>query len=57
MVPILFDLRNPCLKSRHWEVIYDLVQRRVSSRDPNFTVGALIEMNIVRCMSFIIYNL
>jgi hypothetical protein len=50
VVPILFDLRNTCLKSRHWEVIHEMVQWRFSVRDPNFTAGTLIEMDIFQCM-------
>ncbi|KAJ3111652.1 Dynein heavy chain 6, axonemal [Phlyctochytrium bullatum] len=41
----IVDLRNPALKSRHWEKIQDALGKSVA-RDETLTLGKLIEMRI-----------
>ena len=45
VMPCITSLRNPSLKSRHWEQIENIIQKSIA-RDKNFTLGNLLEMNV-----------
>lgn len=43
--PTIVDLRNPALKSRHWEKIQDAMGK-IILKDETFTLGKLIEIRV-----------
>eukprot|EP01135_Chromosphaera_perkinsii_P012097 Nk52_evm35s2579 gene=Nk52_evmTU35s2579 len=43
--PCIVDLRNPALKSRHWQQIHELIGQELV-RDETFTLGTLLDLNI-----------
>ena len=45
MYTAIVDLRNPALKSRHWDKIQDTIGKTIS-KEEGFTLGKLIEMRI-----------
>ena len=45
VLPVVVDLRNPCLRERHWEMIRDLIQIDIQ-REENFTLQDLIEKKV-----------
>ncbi|XP_019625905.1 PREDICTED: LOW QUALITY PROTEIN: dynein heavy chain 6, axonemal-like [Branchiostoma belcheri] len=44
-MPVITSLRNPYLRSRHWEAIQELIGRSIV-RDKKFTLGNLLELKI-----------
>ncbi|KAH9496161.1 Dynein heavy chain 6, axonemal [Bulinus truncatus] len=46
-MPVIVALRNPSLKPRHWDEIQKVINK-VISREKNFTLGNLLEMNIFK---------
>ena len=44
MLPTITDLRNPSLKKRHWDVIYDVIGFVPTPEDP-LNLGKLIDIN------------
>ncbi|KAK7488391.1 hypothetical protein BaRGS_00020365, partial [Batillaria attramentaria] len=46
-MPVITSLRNPSLRQRHWDAIQRIINK-VISRDKNFTLGNLMEMNIFK---------
>ncbi|XP_041352994.1 dynein heavy chain 6, axonemal-like isoform X2 [Gigantopelta aegis] len=44
-MPVITSLRNPSLRSRHWEQIQRIINK-VIARDKSFTLGNLLDMNI-----------
>ncbi|XP_059157269.1 dynein axonemal heavy chain 6-like [Physella acuta] len=46
-MPVITALRNPALRPRHWEEIQRVINKTIS-RDKNFTLGNLIDMNIFK---------
>ena len=45
MYVTIVDLRNPALKTRHWDKVQDTIGKTIS-REENFTLGKLIEMRV-----------
>lgn len=43
--PTIVDLRNPALKSRHWDKVQDTTGK-ILSRDESFTLGRLLDIRI-----------
>ncbi|XP_056619544.1 dynein axonemal heavy chain 6 [Triplophysa dalaica] len=43
-LPVIIDLRNPCLKPRHWEMLEVIVEAKLV--DEPLTLGSLQELNI-----------
>lgn len=41
---MITDLRNPCLKQRHWDVIENILEYRFTPEDP-LTLGKLTDIN------------
>ncbi|GFO34548.1 dynein heavy chain 1, axonemal, partial [Plakobranchus ocellatus] len=46
-MPVITSLRNPSLRQRHWDEIQRIIGKSIS-RDKNFTLGNLLEMNIFK---------
>ena len=44
---MITDLRNPTLKQRHWDTIYDTLDYRFTAEDP-ITLGKLVEIEAFR---------
>ncbi|XP_075719503.1 dynein axonemal heavy chain 14 isoform X3 [Rhinoderma darwinii] len=44
-LPIVVALRNPCLQTRHWDIIHFTIGRMIT-KDKNFTLGNLLELRI-----------
>eukprot|EP00058_Branchiostoma_floridae_P021106 XP_002606596.1 hypothetical protein BRAFLDRAFT_72653 [Branchiostoma floridae] len=44
-MPVITSLRNPYLRSRHWEAIQELIGRSIV-RDKKFTLGNLLELKL-----------
>ena len=44
-MPVITSLRNPSLRQRHWDEIQRIIGKSIS-RDKNFTLGNLLEMNV-----------
>ena len=45
VMPCITSLRNPSLKTRHWDQIERIIGRQIV-RDKAFTLGNLLEMNV-----------
>ncbi|KAH3860157.1 hypothetical protein DPMN_023048 [Dreissena polymorpha] len=43
-LPVITDLRNPCLKQRHWDVIENVLEYKFTPEDP-LTLGKLTDIN------------
>ncbi|XP_060586003.1 dynein axonemal heavy chain 6-like [Ruditapes philippinarum] len=43
-LPVITDLRNPCLKQRHWDVIENILEYKFTAEDP-LTLGKLTDIN------------
>ena len=46
-VPILLDLKNPAIKSGHWQAIAEAVNERMSRSDESLTLGTLLAMDLL----------
>ncbi|RUS88169.1 hypothetical protein EGW08_004066, partial [Elysia chlorotica] len=46
-MPVITSLRNPSLRQRHWDEIQRIIGKSIS-RDKNFTLGNLLDMNIFK---------
>ena len=44
-MPVIQDLRNPCLKPRHWDLIEDILQHNFDPEKPK-TLKMLIDLDI-----------
>ena len=51
-VPIVLDLRNPGLKQRHWDRVQEVLGVK-NIRDKSFTLGMLLDLNVVGGMALI----
>lgn len=45
VLPVVVDLRNPCLRERHWEMIRELIGIDIQ-REENFTLQDLIDKKV-----------
>ena len=43
-LPVITDLRNPCLKQRHWDTIENILEYKFTPEDP-LTLGRLTDIN------------
>lgn len=41
---MITDLRNPCLKQRHWDIIEGVLEYKFTPEDP-LTLGKLVDIN------------
>eukprot|EP01039_Chlorochromonas_danica_P005727 gene5727-6311_t len=48
VLPIVVDLRNPCLKDRHWEKITNLIGFNINDPEVSFTLADLINKGVTR---------
>ncbi|XP_032239531.2 dynein axonemal heavy chain 6 isoform X3 [Nematostella vectensis] len=44
-MPVITSLRNPALRTRHWEAVQDVIGTRLV-RDKYFTLGNLLQLNV-----------
>lgn len=44
-MPVVHDLRNPALKHRHWEKVFDIIGHILDLND-ELTMGILTELNV-----------
>ena len=51
LLPIILDLHNPALRARHWDEITAALgrPRQRLVRDEKFTLGSLLEMDVMSC--------
>jgi dynein heavy chain len=45
-LPVVGYLRDPALKERHWEEIYETIGQTLNLEDDTFTLKSLIDMNV-----------
>ena len=53
-MPVVSSLKNPALKSRHWEAITDIIGTSIVNQK-SFTLGKLIEMEVLFSWNSMIY--
>lgn len=53
-LPIVLDLRNPGLKQRHWDRIQEVLGVK-NIRDKSFTLGMLLNLNVVGGIDLLLY--
>lgn len=45
-MPVVISLRDPCLKERHWAMIFEAIGREIEIYDEKFTLQTLLNMKV-----------